>query len=1087
MSGYHLTEEQINKFNSDGYLVLPSFFSKSQTDGLLNRAHKLLSDFSLEGHPMTKFSTGESVDHVGDDYFLDSGDKIRYFFEEGAFDDDTKDFRSGVSKETSINKIGHALHELDDVYREFTLRNQSIKNVAKELGAHKDPKVLQSMIICKQPKIGGKVPVHNDSTFLYTDPPSAVGFWFALEKCTPTNGCLYFKPGSHKTSKVHSRFVRLPGGGTGFETLPGMEQAKKQEEEIGWDPENFVCEECDAGTLVIIHGSVAHRSEHNYSDKSRFIYTFHMIESEVGLNPSNFQPIFVLGEKNWLQPTEAMPFIDVDVQAQRARKMEIRQEIHPALAAEERKIKEIPPSLRICHAQKFLIPLLLAFRLRVRVYCLSLSALLALSLVGSTTQAAYNPNYANKALVQRSIVTDPSQLDGKSFDFLIAGGGTAGLALAARLSEWSNVTVALIEAGGDGSNFKDRIDIPGYSYLNGLTGSDYDWKYKTVAQTDALGTVKSWPRGKGLGGSSSTNGLFWSRGSVEEYDSWNTLNPNGTEDWGWEAMTAYINKAENFTAPPKWQTDYYDIPYNVSDHGTVGPIKIGYCAYMYDSVKNWVPAWVNLGKKRLDAHSGANVGVSFSPSTLNTENSTRSDSQAGYIAPLPPRSNLVILTGFQVTAISWNSTVAGNAVSNGFKFKSTAGGNEGQEYTVTANKEVILSGGTVNTPQVLQLSGVGPSSVLSNLGINVVSDLPVGYGLQDHVSTAVKFNTKAGTLTWGNLINADEAASNLELYRAGNYTGSQWSYVNEATGYVSMADIDSDYTTYVATATAALDQNIKDITSWQNIPDNVAAGYRAQYEIQNSWLGKDIGQLEIILSMLNGMNGAGIQVGLQHPYSRGSIMINSTNPFDYPAIDPNYFGMGYDVDILNKGLEWARTLGATDPMSTFIADETLPGANVTGTDLNTFIYTSSGTEYHPLGTCAMLPQSSGGVVDTTLKVYGTSNVRVVDCSIMPMQISAHLMASAYGVAEKAADMIKAAHAYVPPASVTSSTSSFVSTSASKTTTQSASASTTVATAAQAAASGSESARVSGASRSEHVSWVFALGAGAGVISWLAIW
>ncbi|EIM83067.1 phytanoyl-CoA dioxygenase [Stereum hirsutum FP-91666 SS1] len=285
----YLTQEQVDKFYNDGYLCLPGFLSKADTDALLTRAQQLLDQFSLEDHPLTKFTTGDD-NHVGDDYFLSSGDKIRYFLEEGAVEDG----KLTREKSKAVNKIGHALHELDPVFRAVTLENQRMKAVARDLRFHHDPVALQSMVICKQQQIGGEVPEHNDSTFLYTSPPSALGFWIALEQCTPENGALSFLPGSHRTAPITKRFVRLPTGGTGFEQLIEPEKAAAE------TPEGkYVLEACMPGDLVIIHGSVLHKSERNRSEKTRFAYTFHMIETP---------PYATYDEKNWLQPTKEMPF-----------------------------------------------------------------------------------------------------------------------------------------------------------------------------------------------------------------------------------------------------------------------------------------------------------------------------------------------------------------------------------------------------------------------------------------------------------------------------------------------------------------------------------------------------------------------------------------------------------------------------------------------------------------------------------------------------------------------------------------------------------------------------------------------------------
>ena len=273
-----LSEQRLNDYRDSGFLVLENFASETECDQLRARAEELVSEFD-PAEVVSIFSTHEQI-RVADDYFLTSGDKIRFFFEENAFNPDGT---LKYQKEQSINKIGHALHDLDPVFERFS-RSQKIKQVAAAMG-FEDSLLLQSMYIFKQPNIGGEVTCHQDSTFLYTEPIDIVGLWFALEDATIDNGCLWAIPGGHQHG-LKSRWVRTPEGGMKFEIFDAQP----------WDEDQIVPLEVSKGSLILLHGLLPHRSFENRSQRSRHAYTLHLIGAQ-----ANYP------HDNWLQRSPEVP------------------------------------------------------------------------------------------------------------------------------------------------------------------------------------------------------------------------------------------------------------------------------------------------------------------------------------------------------------------------------------------------------------------------------------------------------------------------------------------------------------------------------------------------------------------------------------------------------------------------------------------------------------------------------------------------------------------------------------------------------------------------------------------------------------
>ena len=264
--------ERLEKFRRDGFLVIEGFNSEIECDELMQRAAELAGEFNYDGHPSV-FQTSEQ-ERTSDDYFLASGDRISFFFEKDAFNTEGK-LKADILH--SLNKIGHALHDLDPFYNRFS-RSPHMKQRVADLGLS-GSLLIQSMHIFKHAAIGGGVDVHQDSTFLYTEPYSCVGFWFALEDATEENGCLWAKPGGHRTT-LRSRFKRRDGGGTEFEIFDATP----------FDLDEMVPLEVKKGTCIVLDGLLPHYSKPNTSERSRQAYTIHTISADA-----------IYPEQNWLK------------------------------------------------------------------------------------------------------------------------------------------------------------------------------------------------------------------------------------------------------------------------------------------------------------------------------------------------------------------------------------------------------------------------------------------------------------------------------------------------------------------------------------------------------------------------------------------------------------------------------------------------------------------------------------------------------------------------------------------------------------------------------------------------------------------
>ncbi|KAJ7643355.1 alcohol oxidase [Mycena polygramma] len=593
---------------------------------------------------------------------------------------------------------------------------------------------------------------------------------------------------------------------------------------------------------------------------------------------------------------------------------------------------------------------------------------------------------------------DASTFAATSYDYVIIGGGTAGLALANRLTEGSNITVGVIEAGINHPG-NPTLEIPEYALPGGAGDATYDWLFETVAQAGVNGRPISQPRGKMVGGSSGLNLLGWSRGSKLEYDAWATF--SGCSDWSWAGLSQYFAKSQ--TVDKKSQPNPFPgvspAQYAASfTHGGTGPINVSYNTVYSDIVSDYVKTWNNLGiQTNGDADSGETIGIYNSRMSIDRTHGIRSYAANAYFAQSCARPNLHIITGAQATKISLSKGSSGKYTATSVAY--TVGS---KSFTVAATNEIIISAGTVQTPQLLELSGIGNATLLQSVGIAPLIDLPqVGENLQEHVFSIAEFQLNKGHQTFDELENNATFLQEQTALYAANGTG--WLAANDG----ALAFLPFQSTASTADQAALLAAFDSHVTSGPLTPLQ-----KLQYQLQRQWITQgNVPMTETIMfsrgliSPEAGESYLTLLAGTQHPMARGSIHINSSVPTAPPVITANYLENDFDVQTILQGIKFILKLGQTAPLSQDINQLIEPTAT-SDADLIQWIRNTLSPGDHLLGTAAMATRALGGVVDSTLTVYGTTNLRVVDASIMPFTIAAHLQSTVYAIAEKAADIIR---------------------------------------------------------------------------------
>ncbi|KAF9558401.1 alcohol oxidase [Agrocybe pediades] len=599
-----------------------------------------------------------------------------------------------------------------------------------------------------------------------------------------------------------------------------------------------------------------------------------------------------------------------------------------------------------------------------------------------------------------NVATTVDDVAGKTFDYVVIGGGTAGLVLATRLTEDPSLNVLVLEGGP--ANLDDPAILTPAAFGSHFKNPKYDWDYTTVPQPHVKNRVVTWPRGKGLGGSSAINYFQYHLPSKGDVDAIERL---GNKGWNFDLLKRYHLKSERFVEP---KVKHLAMSYDLAQHGTDGPIAVGYPLTQSGFEQPYHDTLANLGIQRAkEPFSGDHRGTWLCPISVDPITRTRSYAANKYYAPNSSRKNFTVLTCATATKLQSTKNADGTLTITGVEFL-----HEGKKYTTLVGKEAILSTGSVTNPQILELSGIGDKEVLEKAGVEVKLELPaVGNNLQEHVYTANTFEVceakQDEVTTFDCMLDPSELGKQAQLFATeGKGVFGMSLYM---ISFVPLTDITSEAGKIYAELEKTINERIE---AGKYSPSLVK-----QYKLQLERIKEGVSDVEFVLSQTAipvpglakpGKKYASMSTLFNLPFSRGSIHIKSSDPRVPPTIDPHYFEEEHDMRVFTEIFKFTRRIAQTEPLKSYLMDgERFPGPQVeTDEQIADYLKTSFSTSYHPVGVCSMLPREDGGVVDTKLKVYGTTNLRVADVSIIPLQFGAHLQATAYAIGEIAADIIK---------------------------------------------------------------------------------
>jgi choline dehydrogenase len=525
------------------------------------------------------------------------------------------------------------------------------------------------------------------------------------------------------------------------------------------------------------------------------------------------------------------------------------------------------------------------------------------------------------------------------FDYIVVGAGSAGCVLANRLSADGRHKVLLLEAGPKDNYLWIHIPI---GYGKTMFHKAYNWGFYTDPEANMKGRRIYWPRGRGLGGSSSINGLIFVRGQREDYNHWAQL---GNAGWDWNSVLPYFMKSEHNSRGAS------------ATHSDKGPLWSSDIGGKHELMEAIIRGANELGVPRNDDfNSGDQEGVGYYQ--LFTHNGWRISSAVAYLKPARDRANLRIETDAHTTGVilEGRRAVGVRYIQNGVVREARAA------------REVILSAGSLQSPQILQLSGIGPAPLLQRHGIGVVHNLPgVGQNLQDHLQLRLMYKVSKPITTNDDLRTLFSQAK----------IGLQWLLTR--TGPLGIGINQGGLFTKILPGSETPDIQFH----FGTLSADMAGGK------PHPW------------------SGCTFSVCQLRPESRGSVEIKSTDPLEPPSMRPNYLEAETDRICAVESIKYARRLASTNALKPYLIEEYKPGADVrTDDEILDFAREYGATIFHPTGTCKM-GSDPMAVTDARLRVHGIGGLRVVDCSIMPTLVSGNTHAPAVMIAEKASDMILA--------------------------------------------------------------------------------